>query len=56
MKESSKRRVYSAIKKHGDSFWNDASEENAWNGFLFDGILNMLEKEGLDLELIENES
>jgi len=56
IKESSKRQVYAVIKKHGDSFWNDCDKAGkTWNGFLFDEVLDMLGREGLDLELVEHE-
>ena len=57
IKASSIRRVYASIKKHGDDFWNDTLVDagKSWNGFLFDEVLEMLEKDGLDLELVERE-
>lgn len=59
--------VHKAIDKHGDSFWNDPSsnpdDNNAmedlngnWNGYLFDEVVNMLEKDGYDLELVKKEA
>lgn len=49
MEEKEKEKVYESIGKHGDSFWKEDS--NGWNGYLFDEILEMLEKDGLDLKL-----
>ena len=52
--------VYKAIDKYGDGFWNDPSEGNeegnpSWNGYLFDEILEMLEKDGYELKLVKKE-
>ena len=46
-----------AIEKHGDGFWNDEPEEDAIivsnRDGLFNEILSFLNKEGLDLKLIQ---
>lgn len=53
MDEKSKKKVYDAIRKHGDSFWNDkAMTQDDGNWLLFEDILSYLNKEGLDLELV----
>jgi len=57
MKEEELEIVYKAIEAHGDSFWNDPSEGNEkdgnWNGYLFEEILDMLEKDGYELKLVK---
>ena len=52
MEKEEKEKVYQAIKNHGDSFWNDS--EHGWNGYLFEDILSYLEKDGLDLKLVNS--
>ena len=52
--------VHEAINRHGDSFWNDPSEGNeignaSWNGYLFDEVVDMLEKDGYELKLVKKE-
>ena len=53
MKRDDVMQVYKAIRKHGDSFWNDYDPTWAdWNGTLFMDILSYLHKEGLDLQVV----
>jgi hypothetical protein len=49
MKEGEKDIVKLAIRKHGDSFYN---EHNSGD-FIFEEITTFLDKEGLDLKLIQ---
>jgi hypothetical protein len=54
MDDINKLIVHRAIRKHGDDFWNDKDiPDEEWNGFLFDEILSILEKEGYTLELVK---
>jgi len=55
MEEEEIVKVYQAIRKHGDSFWNDTDELSGWNGYLFEDILMCLEKDGLDLRLVQKD-
>jgi len=42
--------VHKAIKRYGDDFWQEPDNE-----YLFDDILNCLNKAGYDLKLIKKE-
>ena len=55
--DEAKEIVYASIRKHGDDFWNEAGIDpgKSWNGYLFDEILEMLEKDGLCLKVTEHE-
>ena len=60
MKEKELELVYEAIDNHGDSFWNDPSEGEVmgaedWNGYLFDDVVEMLEKNGYGLRIVKKE-
>jgi hypothetical protein len=48
-------KVRKAILKHGDDFWTDRPEDKEMSGneVLFNEILGLLGKEGLDLKLIQ---
>lgn len=65
MKKEELEVVHETIDKHGDSFWNDPSsnpnDNNAmvdpsWNGYLFDEVVDMLNKDGFDLVLVKKEA
>ena len=58
MKQGEVDIVKLAIKNHGDDFWNDEPEEKdgvivSNREGLFTEILSFLNKEGLDLKLIQ---
>ena len=64
MKKEELRIVREAIDRHGDSFWNDPSSNpddnnvmgsESWNGYLFDEVVDMLEKGGYELKLVKKE-
>jgi len=55
LKLEEKEKVYECIRNDGDSFWNDLDffdeAGETWNGYLFDDLLKILEKNGYDLVL-----
>ena len=58
MKKEELEVVHKAIAEHGDGFWNDDESigDVDWNGHLFDEVVDMLEKDGYDLELVKKEA